>query len=74
MGKYYLGGSGKRQTVWITIAICTVLAFYGYDQGVFGAVIIGQNFLDQFGNPDSTVTATMTSVYNVRNSRSCFVK
>lgn len=32
MGRKYLGGSGDRLTVWISIAASTVLIFYGYDQ------------------------------------------
>ncbi|KAK9450516.1 general substrate transporter [Limtongia smithiae] len=63
--KKYLGGSGARLNFFITVATCTVLAFYGYDQGVFGGVIIGDPFLEQFDNPDDNVTATMTSVYNL---------
>ncbi|KAK9473729.1 MFS sugar transporter [Dipodascopsis tothii] len=69
MGKRYLGGSGEALVGWITVATCTVLAFYGYDQGVFGGVIVGDDFLAQFGYPDSHTTATMTSIYNI----GCFV-
>lgn len=43
MARKYLGGSGERLTVWISIAASTVLIFYGYDQGVFGNVIINEN-------------------------------
>lgn len=32
MARKYLGGSGDRLTVWISIAASTVLIFYGYDQ------------------------------------------
>ena len=32
MGRKYLGGTGNRLTVWISIAASTVLVFYGYDQ------------------------------------------
>ncbi|KAK7887686.1 hypothetical protein LTR67_009588 [Exophiala xenobiotica] len=61
----YLGGSGNALTVWITLAASTVLVFYGYDQGVFGNVLVGQNFLDQMGNPSPKDQGTMTSVYNL---------
>ncbi|KIW48354.1 uncharacterized protein PV06_00949 [Exophiala oligosperma] len=61
----YLGGSGNALTVWITLAASTVLVFYGYDQGVFGNVLVGQNFLDQMGNPSAKDQGTMTSVYNL---------
>ena len=32
MAKKYLGGSGDKLTIWISIAASTVLIFYGYDQ------------------------------------------
>ncbi|KAL1989382.1 hypothetical protein VTN96DRAFT_144 [Rasamsonia emersonii] len=69
MGRKYWGGSGEALTVWISIAASTVLVFYGYDQGVFGNVIIGDNFLQTMGHPSANMQATMTSVYNI----GCFV-
>ncbi|KAM0695440.1 hypothetical protein Q7P36_005799 [Cladosporium allicinum] len=67
MGRRYLGGSGEPLTVWISVAASTVLVFYGYDQGVFGNVIISrkQNFLETFGHPSANTQGTMTSVYNL---------
>ncbi len=62
MGRRYLGGSGERLTVWISIAASTVLIFYGYDQGVFGNVLVKQDFLDTVGNPSTSAQGTMTSV------------
>ncbi|KIW21674.1 hypothetical protein PV08_02254 [Exophiala spinifera] len=38
-------GTGKSLTVWISVATSTVLVFYGYDQGVFGNVIVSHDFL-----------------------------
>ncbi|KAK6411273.1 hypothetical protein LTR95_018112 [Oleoguttula sp. CCFEE 5521] len=38
-------------------------------QGVFGNVIINENFLDTFGNPTADVQGTMTSIYNI----GCFI-
>lgn len=32
MARKYMGGSGERLTIWISIAASTVLVFYGYDQ------------------------------------------
>ncbi|KAK9455016.1 general substrate transporter [Dipodascopsis uninucleata] len=61
----YIGGSGARLNFFLSLAACTVLAFYGYDQGVFGGVIIGKPFLSQFNNPDDNTVSTMTSVYNL---------
>ncbi|KAL2432233.1 MFS-type transporter oryC [Exophiala dermatitidis] len=65
MARKYLGGSGSALTVWISLAASTVLVFYGYDQGVFGNVLVGKNFLDQMGNPSAKDQGTMTSVYNL---------
>jgi hypothetical protein len=85
MPRKYLGGSGERLTVWISIAASTVLIFYGYDQGVFGNVIIDENFLHTFGYPSANMqgmsttkrshtrsdsdTGVMTSIYNI----GCFI-
>jgi MFS family permease len=65
MARRYLGGSGEALTVWISIAASTVLIFYGYDQGVFGNVLVKQDFLDTVGNPSVSDQGTMTSVYNL---------
>ncbi|EEQ28076.1 hexose carrier protein [Microsporum canis CBS 113480] len=69
MANKYLGGSGNRLTVWISIAASTMLIFYGYDQGVFGNVLIGEDFLQTMGHPSTNLQGTMTSVYNI----GCFV-
>ncbi|KAF3765368.1 putative MFS sugar transporter [Cryphonectria parasitica EP155] len=65
MGRRYLGGSGERLTVWISLAASTVLIFYGYDQGVFGNVLVSEDFLRTMGYPSTTAQGTMTSVYNL---------
>ncbi|KAF2117652.1 sugar transporter STL1 [Lophiotrema nucula] len=69
MARKYLGGSGERLTVWISIAASTVLIFYGYDQGVFGNVIISEDFLQTFGHPSANMKGVMTSIYNI----GCFI-
>ncbi|KAK5076529.1 hypothetical protein LTR64_005991 [Lithohypha guttulata] len=65
MPRKYLGGSGEGLTVWISIAASTVLIFYGYDQGVFGNILVKEDFLHTVGNPSATAQGTMTSVYNL---------
>lgn len=65
MARRYLGGSGERLTVWISIAASTVLIFYGYDQGVFGNVLVSDDFLKTMGYPSTADQGTMTSVYNL---------
>lgn len=65
MARKYLGGSGEALTVWISLAASTVLIFYGYDQGVFGNVLVKDDFLRAVGYPSTTDQGTMTSVYNL---------
>lgn len=65
MVRKYLGGSGQALTVWISFAASTVLVFYGYDQGVFGNVIIGQNFSETFDYPSADLLGTMASLYTI---------
>ncbi|KAI0125196.1 general substrate transporter [Xylariales sp. AK1849] len=65
MSRKYLGGSGEGLTVWISIAASTVLVFYGYDQGVFGNILVKDDFLKTVGYPNVTDQGTMTSVYNL---------
>ncbi|KAK5942210.1 hypothetical protein PMZ80_006165 [Knufia obscura] len=65
MPRKYLGGSGESLTVWISVAASTVLIFYGYDQGVFGNVLVKDDFLRTVGYPSVTDQGTMTSVYNL---------
>jgi MFS family permease len=47
----------------------TFSSFYGYDQGVFGNVIISENFLHTFGYPSANMQGVMTSIYNI----GCFI-
>lgn len=39
------------------------------NQGVFGNVIISENFLETFGHPSANMQGTMTSIYNI----GCFI-
>lgn len=45
MGRKYLGGTGERLTVWISIAASTTIIFYGYDQ-VRGPLVIHRLSVD----------------------------
>jgi hypothetical protein len=80
MARKYLGGSGEALTIWISVAASTVLVFYGYDQvylllpisnptnqrqGVFGNVLVGDDFLRTMSFPSTSVQGTLTSVYNL---------
>lgn len=65
MTRRYLGGSGRGLTAWISIAASTVLIFYGYDQGVFGNVLVSNDFLETMSWPSTSMQGNMTSVYNL---------
>lgn len=39
--------------------------FAGYDQGVFGGIIVTQDFLDTMGNPDPNLKGTIVSLYDI---------
>ena len=43
--KPYFGLRGGWLTVWITVACATDMTLFGYDQGVFGGVIVTPDFL-----------------------------
>lgn len=42
-----------------------LLTGLGYDQGVFGGIIITQDFLDAMGNPDAGMQGTIVSLYDI---------
>ena len=42
----YFGLKGGWLTFWITVACATDMTLFGYDQGVFGGVIVTPDFLD----------------------------
>ncbi|KAF2110201.1 general substrate transporter [Lophiotrema nucula] len=46
------------------------MTLFGYDQGVFGGVIVTQDFLDQLGlNGKTTMISTVTAIYDI----GCFI-
>ena len=49
----------------ISIAAGTVMCLFGYEQGVFGGIIIGQNFNGYFHHPSPSMTGFVTSVYDL---------
>lgn len=60
---------GKTLTSWITFAAGTGFALFGYDQGVFGAVITNESFVKTFNNPSPTLQGHITATYDL----GCFV-
>ncbi|KAG6896896.1 hypothetical protein C0992_005368 [Termitomyces sp. T32_za158] len=61
----YFGMTGKRLNVWITIACTTAMTLFGYDQGVFGGIIVTPDFLNTMGNPNPTLQGTIVSLYDI---------
>jgi len=45
--------------------IPTINFSVGYDQGVFGGIIVTRDFLDTMNNPDSNLQGTIVSLYDV---------
>ena len=37
----------------------------GYDQGVFGSIIVTPDFLEQMGNPSPNLQGTIVSLYDI---------
>jgi hypothetical protein len=37
----------------------------GYDQGVFGGIIVTPDFLEQMGNPGPSLQGTIVSLYDI---------
>ncbi|KAJ8995566.1 hypothetical protein HRR80_000333 [Exophiala dermatitidis] len=64
----YFGLKGGWLTFWISVACATDMTLFGYDQGVFGGVIVTQDFLNvhNLGGPSKTsLLGTVTAIYDV---------
>ena len=49
----------------ISVAAGTVMCLFGYEQGVFGGIIVGQEFEEYFNNPSPSLIGFVTSVYDL---------
>ncbi|EJU04538.1 hypothetical protein DACRYDRAFT_47633 [Dacryopinax primogenitus] len=68
MGLLWNGHSsvrGKALVAAITSVCSSGFLLFGYDQGVMSGVIVSQNFLDLMGNPNSSLTGAISSLYDV---------
>jgi len=62
----YFGVRGGMLTFWLTVACGTDMTLFGYDQGVFGGVIVTQNFLDVHGiSGNTSLISTITAIYDI---------
>ncbi|QRD87596.1 sugar and other transporter-domain-containing protein [Aspergillus flavus] len=64
--KPYFGLKGGWLIFWITIACATDMTLFGYDQVVFGGVIVTDDFLDVLHlDRKTSIISTVTAVYDV---------
>ncbi|KAI1633668.1 general substrate transporter [Biscogniauxia mediterranea] len=62
----YFGLKGGWLTFWVTVACATDMTLFGYDQGVFGGVIVTPDFLNQMGIAnDAKMQSTVTAIYDI---------
>ncbi|MCJ1232343.1 hypothetical protein MMC14_000295 [Varicellaria rhodocarpa] len=66
--KPYFGLRGGWLTFWVSVACATDMTLFGYDQGVFGGVIVTPDFLDTLhldGPQNTSLLGTVTAIYDV---------
>ncbi|CAG9990378.1 unnamed protein product [Clonostachys byssicola] len=56
---------GKWLSFYITFASGAGFALFGYDQGVFGALLDNESFIKTFNNPDPTLQGQITAIYDL---------
>ncbi|KAI9861131.1 MAG: hypothetical protein M1824_002629 [Vezdaea acicularis] len=62
----YFGLTGGWLTFWISVACSTDMTLFGYDQGVFGGVIVTDDFLQTLGlTNNASLIGTVTALYDV---------
>ncbi|KAK5124978.1 hypothetical protein LTR85_001168 [Meristemomyces frigidus] len=60
-----LFASANALHVAISIAAGTVMCLFGYEQGVFGGIILGRDFLEYFNDPSPATQGFVVSVYDL---------
>ncbi|KAJ7328938.1 general substrate transporter [Mycena albidolilacea] len=63
--KPYLGITGTRLGGWVTVACTAAMVLFGYDQGVFGGIIITPDFLETMGNPNASLQGAIVALYDI---------
>ncbi|GAM89376.1 hypothetical protein ANO11243_074130 [Dothideomycetidae sp. 11243] len=66
--KPYFGLKAEWLTFWVTVACATDMTLFGYDQGVFGGVVVTKDFLDTLdlnGPSKTSLLSTVTAIYDV---------
>ncbi|PPQ65041.1 hypothetical protein CVT26_015737 [Gymnopilus dilepis] len=64
-GRPYLGLTGYWLNFWVSVACITAMTLFGYDQGVFGGIIVTPSFLQTMGNPNPNLQGTIVSLYDI---------
>ena len=59
------GLTAPRLHALISVAAGTVMCLFGYEQGVFGGIIVGQEFEEYFDHPSPSLIGFVTSVYDL---------
>ncbi|SJL14571.1 related to sugar transporter [Armillaria ostoyae] len=67
--KPYFGLTGMALNAWVNVACITAMTLFGYDQGVYGGIIVTEDFLRTMGHPNSQLQGTIVSLYDI----GCFV-
>lgn len=63
--RYKHGFTPSQLHTLISIAAGTVMCLFGYEQGVFGGIILGQEFQNYFHHPSPSLTGFVTSIYDL---------
>ncbi|KAF9027936.1 general substrate transporter [Hymenopellis radicata] len=63
--KPYLGMTGSKLSAWVSVACITAMTLFGYDQGVFGGIIVTDDFLRQMNYPNADLQGTIVSLYDI---------
>ncbi|KAL1301943.1 hypothetical protein AAFC00_002402 [Neodothiora populina] len=64
----YFGLKGNALTFWVTIACATDMTLFGYDQGVFGGVVVTDDYLETLnlvGPTKTSLSGTVTAIYDI---------
>ncbi|KAG9832362.1 general substrate transporter, partial [Aureobasidium melanogenum] len=62
----YFGMTGTWLTVWVTVACATDMTLFGYDQGVFGGVVVTQDYINQLNlTNNNSLLSTITAIYDI---------
>lgn len=62
----YFGMTGGWLTFWVTVACATDMTLFGYDQGVFGGVVVTQDYINQLNlGSNASLLSTITAIYDI---------